>query len=333
MSKSSNVKRIYENAITNLRTGNLNENKRTFINLNGNANEYNEERLMYYIGGILGSVDFQNMQNEIRYNMPAISHWELLGVQNIVDILNFNLLNKPMNDPENEIRLISYYHYLGEGSKMKVQVAFGLLLSSSDDNVRYWRASANNGYLFDSAKMISSSNALKRLWREITSRDVFELTEQSLPRDRDSATRMLGVCNLTMFVYKMTDNEEKYGCAGKIVLPAPLRKNRNIIHFLRQKHKNVKSQARFNDNLCMLRCIAAAKYLSSRCAKAPKSLSQRDYELIEKMTGKLYKQWRMHKGISKDEFMGIGDDELRELASLFSVNIYLHSLNEQSSKL
>ena len=109
----------------------------------------------FYTGTILG-VEKDDIDKEIMINFRSITDWELLGYNNTVDILNFSILNSPINEQRKFHRLSTYFDNLEYTSNVKIQCAFGMLLTEASRGARYWRASSNNAYLYDNPISLNS---------------------------------------------------------------------------------------------------------------------------------------------------------------------------------
>ena len=136
-------------------------------------------------------------------NFQSITDWELLGYDNTVDILNFSIPNSPINEKRKFYRLSTYFDNLKYTSNVKIQIAFGMLLTEASRGARYWRASSNNAYLYDNPITINSKISFKKWWNDFTenNKSVLEISEKSAPANKDSATKVIAITNFTDFVY------------------------------------------------------------------------------------------------------------------------------------
>ena len=328
---SADMRSTFLKAIQGLINKNISARRRVLIPLN--VESMRDDEFLYYTGAMT-STNMQRVHEEIQSNISSICNWELLGHNNLCDILNFSILRSNIKNEEKFSRLLTYFTNL-KSRRVKINVGFGMILTAPDNGARYWRASANHLPLYESPITINNVSQLKTWFSDFSDshKSALEMSASSFHKS-DSSTKVIGMTNFTLFIYKTAEQnpKPKHGNAKKVNLPKALNKNRNLILFLYKRDISITSRAIIKDHICTFRCISAAKYIQKRGSNGPKTLKVDDYKAIEMRARKYAKSWQKYKGISSKSFDGVDDDQYDELSSYFSVNINLFSYDEENKE-
>ena len=179
----------------------------------------------------------------------------------------------------------------------KVGLSLGLILKHKEtQEYRYFHASQNNTQLTNQLFIISNSITLERLL--ISYFVVCDVMEESKKLvSRDTKWKIIAITNLNVAIYK---GSYPIGYIPKI--PKHMLK-RGMLHFQRKPKTNRK----YNDNLCVFRCLA--KYLYDDCSVAVELLKK--YDFCANLT----------------TFKGIFLKDFAKLENLFDVQIGVYNIS------
>ncbi|KAJ8049388.1 hypothetical protein HOLleu_02124 [Holothuria leucospilota] len=184
-------------------------------------------------------------------------------------------------------------------SVFKLNVGLGFFLRNIETcELRYYYAS-NNSKLFSEPFLIRNTSTLEHFNEALLAQDLLEHARLQRP---NSKWVVESITNVTYFVYKIPDHP--IGCVT-IDLPDFVKSNKALVTLERNRNTG----ERYQDNLCLFRCLALYRGFS------PKSL--------EKETKKLCTEYFRQ---DPNNFSGIPLKDLSKFEDMFKVNVVVYEL-------
>ncbi|KAJ8040703.1 hypothetical protein HOLleu_15076 [Holothuria leucospilota] len=180
----------------------------------------------------------------------------------------------------------------------KINVGCGFFLRSVETcQLQYYYAS-NNTFLFPEPMLVTGRPSFTTFLNALSSKDPADYVRLARPNSRWVIEM---VTNATFFVFKLRDHP----IGGASRLPEFITNNKAIVSLERDRHNNY----RYDDNLCLFRCLALHKGASVKT--------------LEKKAIKLYRQMY---SVKPKYFAGVPLSKLYDVETLFKVNIVVYQL-------
>ncbi|KAJ8050766.1 Transcriptional regulator MNL1 [Holothuria leucospilota] len=233
-------------------------------------------------------------------NKLCRKHWNTIRTKHrrqnkLRDTYNFRLTKTP---PE---ELLCQTKMIFEDQKFvfKLNVGLGFFLRNTETcEIRYYYPS-NNSKLFSEPFLITNTSTLEHFNKALLAQDLLEHARLQRP---NSKWVVESITNVTYFVYKIPDHP--IGCVTTD-LPDFVRNNKALITL----ERNRKTGERYQDNLCLFRCLALFH------GAHPNGL--------EKETKRLCRQYFRQ---DPNNFNGIPLKELSSFEDTFKVNVFVYEL-------
>ena len=184
----------------------------------------------------------------------------------------------------------------------KINLSYGFVLRNKNTGrYKYYHSSCNCcGRYLDEPSLIANSKDFDDFLERIRETDVLQW---AINQRSDSAWVCELVTNVTFFVNRVIDHP--IGCVGMI--PVYIKKNKAVIGL----EKEPIHSKRYNDNLCLFRCLA----LHRGC----------DIRRLEPAVKTLYEAYDQD-GVPMEEFAGIKMEDLYRVETTFQTNVCVYSL-------
>ena len=175
-----------------------------------------------------------------------------------------------------------------QSTVFKINCSFGFILRNTETgDLQYHHPSANNNLVLKQPFLISNQDDLDPLYDQINNVDFLEWVRPQRPKSKYVVDL---VTNVTWFVWKIRDHPISRGA----FLSAYIAENHGIIAL----DRNHDTGRRYEDNLCLLRCLAVHIGYHTKN--------------LERDTKYYYKQYR-EASLAKKKFYGVKVSELDEL--------------------
>ncbi|KAJ8044458.1 Krueppel-related zinc finger protein 1 [Holothuria leucospilota] len=180
----------------------------------------------------------------------------------------------------------------------KINVGCGFFLCNVETcQLQYYYAS-NNTLLLPEPMLVTGRPSFTTFLNALSSKDPADHVRLARPNSRWVVEM---VTNATFFVFKLRDHP----IGGASRLPEFITNNKAIVGLERDRHNNY----RYDDNLCLFRCVALHKGASVKT--------------LEKKAIKLYRQMY---SVKPKYFAGVPLSKLYDVETLFKVNIVVYQL-------
>ena len=186
----------------------------------------------------------------------------------------------------------------------KINLSYGFILRNKNTGqYKYYHPSCNCcGRYLDEPSLITNSKDFDKFLERIRETDVLQWAINQRP---DSAWVCELVTNVTFFVNRII--EHPIGCVGMTDLPMYIKRNKAVIGL----EKEPIHAKRYNDNLCLFRCLALHRGCESR--------------RLEPAVKTLYETY-VQDGVSMEAFAGVTMDDLYRVETTFQTNVCVYSL-------
>ena len=186
----------------------------------------------------------------------------------------------------------------------KINLSYGFILRNKNTGqYKYYHPSCNCcGRYLDEPSLITNSKDFDKFLERIRETDVLQSSINQRP---DSAWVCELVPNVTFFVNRIIDHP--IGCVGMTDLPMYIKRNKAVIGL----EKEPIHAKRYNDNLCLFRCLALHRGCESR--------------RLEPAVKTLYETY-VQDGVSMEAFAGVTMDDLYRVETTFQTNVCVYSL-------
>ena len=192
-------------------------------------------------------------------------------------------------------------------SAAKINVSFGFVLKSVENEYRYYYAH-NNNTLFDLPVVLADKDDLRFILDNLDDESYFE----HMMRERENTKwRFYCVTNMTIFAYLMP--RIPLGCKTETI-PLYLSRNKQIFTLLFNHQRN-----KIGDNFCLFRAICFHKF----------DLQQSNE--MESAVEKLANEYFVHCEKDRKRFRGVKDDEIHVVETLAGVNVVVYSCEQDES--
>ena len=186
----------------------------------------------------------------------------------------------------------------------KINLSYGFVLRNKNTGqYKYYHPSCNCcGRYLDEPSLITNSKDFDKFLERIRETDVLQWAINQRP---DSAWVCELVTNVTFFVNRIIDHP--IGCVGMTDLPMYIKKNKAVIAL----EKEPVHAKRYNDNLCLFRCLALHRGCERR--------------RLEPAVETLYATYAQD-GVPMAAFAGVTMDDLYRVETTFETNVCVYSL-------
>ena len=186
----------------------------------------------------------------------------------------------------------------------KINLSYGFVLRNKNTGqYKYYHPSCNCcGRYLDEPSLITNSKDFDKFLERIRETDVLQWAINQRP---DSAWVCELVTNVTFFVNRIIDHP--IGCVGMTDLPMYIKRNKAVIAL----EKEPVHAKRYNDNLCLFRCLALHRGCERR--------------RLEPAVETLYATYAQD-GVSMAAFAGVTMDDLYRVETTFETNVCVYSL-------
>ena len=186
----------------------------------------------------------------------------------------------------------------------KINLSYGFVLRNKNTGqYKYYHPSCNCcGRYLDEPSLITNSKDFDKFLERIRETDVLQWAINQRP---DSAWVCELVTNVTFFVNRIIDHP--IGCVGMTDLPMYIKKNKAVIAL----EKEPQYSKRYNDNLCLFRCLALHRGCERR--------------RLEPAVETLYATYAQD-GVPMAAFAGVTMDDLYRVETTFETNVCVYRL-------
>ena len=186
----------------------------------------------------------------------------------------------------------------------KINLSYGFVLRNKNTGqYKYYHPSCNCcGRYLDEPSLVTNSKDFDKFLERIRETDVLQWAINQRP---DSAWVCELVTNVTYFVNRIIDHP--IGCVGMTDLPMYIKRNKAVIAL----EKEPVHAKRYNDNLCLFRCLALHRGCERR--------------RLEPAVETLYATYAQD-GVPKAAFAGVTMDDLYRVETTFETNVCVYSL-------
>ena len=189
----------------------------------------------------------------------------------------------------------------------KINLSYGFVLKNKNTGCyRYYHSSCFCcGRYLDEPSLITNGEEFDVFLDRIKHTDILQWAISQRP---DSAWVCELVTNVTFFINRIINHP--IGYVAMTPLPTYSKKNKAVIGL----EKEPIHGKRYNDNLCLFRCIALHQGGDVRC--------------LESTVEKLYETYKQDDEVSMEEFAGITLDDLYRVETTFQTNVCVYKLVE-----
>ena len=186
----------------------------------------------------------------------------------------------------------------------KINLSYGFVLRNKNTGqYKYYHPSCNCcGRYLDEPSLVTNSKDFDKFLERIRETDVLQWAINQRP---DSAWVCELVTNVTYFVNRIIDHP--IGCVGMTDLPMYIKRNKAVIAL----EKEPVHAKRYNDNLCLFRCLALHRGCERR--------------RLEPAVETLYATYAQD-GVPMAAFAGVTMDDLYRVETTFETNVCVYSL-------
>lgn len=254
---------------------------------------------------MLNSVDFNNMSMGDLNRQVYKKNWGAIKTHSHhhrnMSVFNFMIENGDLVGLLRSGRLNTIMQQVS--SKFKLQASLGFTLYSQDmDQLKFWHPSQNNQKLFTSPVLIENQQQFDECIESMSGEDFIEKAASHRPNTQWVVSSITNIC---FYAYKITNHP----IGSSVELPVFLKKNRAMKCLDANR-----SGDRYEDKLCLWRCLALHRGKSTT---------------LESTAKQLFAEYQEHCGedTAIGDFKGLTIDELGEFEDVFKTAIVVYCLN------